>query len=131
MFDLQVTNSDGEVLSINRKEFKKQVEQLDQQQLQDAQYMAKELKPALKVIDDTVKKRLDEGQQFKNISYKETQRASVDQSEATKQAFVNKYGWDAVQVKTPTQLKKIYGEKIEQDLETVMVYSNINKLSYD
>lgn len=104
---------------------------LTSEQKEALAYEAKELKKPLKNVDEMVKHHLENGGQFKHISYSKTNRAAVDQSEETKKEFVKKYGWAAVSVNTPAQLKREFGKAIEQDLEKVTVYSEQNRIKYE
>ncbi|WP_334098234.1 hypothetical protein [Leuconostoc lactis] len=86
----------------------------------------------MKNVEDAVKAKLDDGVEIKDISYTEATRKSLAaDDDKLKKAFVKKYGWDAVQVKTPTQLKNIFGEAIDEDLEKVVVYETQKRVKYE
>jgi hypothetical protein len=108
------------------------LENLDTERLEDLAYTAKALATPIKNINNEVKARLDVGTQFVHITQTESHTKSLAQDdEKLKKAFVKKYGWDAVQVKTPTALKKQFGEAIQEDLDKVVVYDTQKRVKYD
>lgn len=132
MEEVKIVNEFGEALSRQDLLSPEFIKNMPQEQLEAAAYTAvKELKKPIKNIEDEVKRRLKEGHQFEHITMTQSNRSAIDQSEATKKALVNKYGWDAVDAKSPTQLKKKYGESIDDDLQKVTVYSTIDRVKYE
>lgn len=109
-----------------------QLKQLDNTTFEDLVYLIKYLKNGIKKTDAELKSRLDNGTQFKHISYGESNKQSLAQDdEALKKAFVKKYGWQAVEVKTPTKLKKEFGEIIQEDLDKVVVHETQKRVKYE
>ncbi|WP_061515064.1 hypothetical protein [Leuconostoc mesenteroides] len=109
-----------------------QLKQLDNTTFEDLVYLIKYLKSGIKKTDAELKSRLDNGTQFKHISYGESNKQSLAQDdEALKKAFVKKYGWQAVEVKTPTKLKKEFGETIQEDLDKVVVHETQKRVKYE
>lgn len=130
--EVTVINEWGEAYSLDMLRDKKTVENLSPEALHDLAYAIKSLKAPIKNVEDAVKRKLDEGVEIKGISYTEANKAMLaDDDEKLKKAFVKKYGWGAVQVKTPTQLKKLYGEAIDEDLEKVVVYDTQKRVKYE
>lgn len=130
--EVTVINEWGEAYTLDMLRDKKNVENLSPEALHDLAYAIKSLKAPIKNVEDAVKKKLDEGVEIKGISYTEANKAMLSaEDEKLKKAFVKKYGWGAVQVKTPIQLKKLYGEPIEEDLEKVVVYETQKRVKYE
>lgn len=130
--EVTVINEWGEAYTLDMLRDKKTVENLSPEALHDLAYAIKSLKAPIKNVEDAVKKKLDEGVEIKGISYTEANKAMLSaDDEKLKKAFVKKYGWGAVQVKTPTQLKKLYGEAIDEDLEKVVVYETQKRVKYE
>lgn len=128
--EMMIVNAYGEPTPVSEMLSKEYLDGLTTEQAESLAYQAKELKRPLKNVEDMIKERLNEGKQFKNISYSTSKRSAVDQSDETKMAFVKKYGWGAVSVNTPAQLKREFGKAIEEDLEKVIVYSEQKRLTY-
>lgn len=130
--EITVVNEWGEAYALDMLRDKKKVDNLSPEALHDLAYAIKSLKAPIKNVEDAVKKKLDEGVEIKGISYTEANKVMLSaDDEKLKKAFVKKYGWGAVQVKTPTQLKKLYGEAIDEDLEKVVVYETQKRVKYE
>ncbi|CAH1855819.1 hypothetical protein [Convivina praedatoris] len=129
--ELMIVDQWGEKFGVKDLNDKKFLENITPQQLENIAYRKKEIDPALKKVDEVLKERLNKGEQFPHICFSETERSDIDQSEQTKIAFVKKYGWDAVEVKSPAKLKRKYGEDIQQDLDKVIVYTTGQRLKYE
>lgn len=130
--EVTVINEWGEAYTLDMLRDKKTVEKMSAESLHDLAYAIKYLKTPMKNVEDAVKAKLDDGVEIKDISYTEATRKSLAaDDEKLKKAFVKKYGWDAVQVKTPTQLKNIFGEEIDEDLEKVVVYETQKRVKYE
>ncbi|ADG41455.1 prophage pi3 protein 50 [Leuconostoc kimchii IMSNU 11154] len=130
--EVTVINEWGEAYTIDMLRDKKVVENMSADALHDLAYAIKALKTPIKNVEDAVKKKLDDGVEIKGISYTEASKQMLSSDdEALKKAFVKKYGWDAVQVKTPAQLKKRFGTDIQEDLDKVVVYETQNRVKYD
>lgn len=128
--ELTLVSAYGEPTTVAQLLSPEYLNHLDDKQVEDLAYQVKEFKKPFKNVEETVKKRLDNGVHFENISYTTAKRSAVDQSDETKMAFVKKYGWGAVSVNTPAQLKREFGKAIEEDLEKVTVYSEQNRVKY-
>ncbi|MFW6741491.1 hypothetical protein ACODRN_04865 [Leuconostoc mesenteroides] len=109
-----------------------QLKQLDNATFEDLVYLIKYLKNGIKKTDAELKSRLDNGAQFKHISYGESSKQELPADDnKVKQAFYNKYGLDALVVKSPTQLKKQFGATIQEDLDKVVIHKTQNRVNYD
>ncbi|MFT8753281.1 MAG: hypothetical protein ABF750_09300 [Oenococcus oeni] len=130
--EIRVIDEVGQVANVSQLRSKAFVSELSNEDLENVAYTAKALKSPIKNIDDEVKKRLANGSQFVHISTSEVskQTLAID-DDRIKQAFYNKYGLGAFVVKSPTQLKKEFGEKIQADLDKVVVYTKQNRVKYD
>ncbi|CAH1853856.1 hypothetical protein [Convivina intestini] len=129
--ELMIVDEWGEKFGIQNLKDKKFLKNITPQQLEDIVYLKQNINPVFKNVDAVLKERLHNGEQFPHIIFSETKRANIDQSEQTKKAFVKKYGWDAVEVKSQAKLKRKYGEDIQQDLDKVTVYTTSQRLKYE
>ncbi|MCT3069049.1 hypothetical protein EFN45_02900 [Leuconostoc citreum] len=130
--EVTVINEWGEAYTLDMLRDKKTVEKMSAEALHDLAYAIKSLKTPMKNVEDAVKAKLDDGVEIKGISYTEATRKSLAvDDEKLKMAFVKKYGWGTVQVKTPTQLEKQYGEAIKEDLKKVVIYDTQKRVKYD
>ncbi|AWW98040.1 hypothetical protein ACFIU9_08260 [Oenococcus oeni] len=130
--EIRIIDQDGVTASVAQLRSKAFVSELTNEDLENVAYTAKALKNPIKNIDDEVKKRLTNGSQFVHISTSEVSKQTLaSDDDKVKQAFYNKYGLAAFVVKSPTQLKKQFGESIQADLDKVVVYSTQNRVKYD
>lgn len=129
--ELMIVDQWGEKFGVQDLKDKKFLKNTTPQQMKDIAYLKKDINSVFKNVDEVLKERLNNGEQIPYISLSETKRSDINQSEKTKKAFVKKYGWDTVEVKSPSQLKKIFGEKIEEDLGKVTVYTTGQRLKYE
>ncbi|MHA5111135.1 hypothetical protein ATX84_10680 [Oenococcus oeni] len=130
--EIRIIDQDGVTASVAQLRSKAFVSELTNEDLENVAYTAKALKNPIKNIDDEVKKRLANGSQFVHISTSEVSKQTLaSDDDKVKQAFYNKYGLAAFVVKSPTQLKKQFGESIQADLDKVVVYSTQNRVKYD
>ncbi|MHA5107698.1 hypothetical protein R5O26_08700, partial [Oenococcus oeni] len=121
--EIRIIDQDGVTASVAQLRSKAFVSELTNEDLENVAYTAKALKNPIKNIDDEVKKRLANGSQFVHISTSEVSKQTLaSDDDKVKQAFYNKYGLAAFVVKSPTQLKKQFGESIQDDLDKVIVY---------
>lgn len=130
--EITIIDDFGQNFGLSLLNDKKQLQGLTNEQLEDLVYLIKHLKVGVSNVDKELKERLDNGAQFKHISYGESNKQSLAQDdEALKKAFVKKYGWQAVEVKTPTKLKKEFGEAIQEDLDKVVVHETQKRVKYE
>ncbi|EKP90714.1 hypothetical protein ATX71_09825 [Oenococcus oeni] len=130
--EIRIIDQDGVTASVAQLRSKAFVSELTNEDLENVAYTAKALKNPIKNIDDEVKKRLANGSQFVHISTSEVSKQTLaSDDDKVKQAFYNKYGLAAFVVKSPTQLKKQFGESIQDDLDKVIVFSKQNRVKYD
>ncbi|SKA13594.1 hypothetical protein SAMN02745116_02535 [Pilibacter termitis] len=124
---LEVDMETGEV-NVFKCNTPRDVENLSDDKLQDFLLEARHIQSLMKKGDEEVKKRLDNGHTFSRIGYGNQTRTNLADVESVKKRIVKKYGWNAVVLPSLNQLKRMYGESIEADLEEVIVYKNINVL---
>ncbi|MDN6899544.1 hypothetical protein [Oenococcus sicerae] len=130
--EIRVIDELGQVITVAQLRDKHFVSDLSNEDLEAVAYTAKALKNPIKNIDDEIKKRLTNGTQFVHISTSEVSKQTLDSDDdKVKQAFYNKYGLAAFVVKSPTQLKKQFGESIQDDLDKVIVYITQNRVQYE
>ncbi|MBS7578322.1 MULTISPECIES: hypothetical protein [unclassified Enterococcus] len=74
------------------------------------------------VGEKELKERLEKGGKFSKVSFaKPAIEKVLTNDNKRKRELVIKYGWDCVKLETLTQLKKIYGEKIEDEISDLIV----------
>ncbi|OIL89939.1 hypothetical protein [Oenococcus oeni] len=133
--ELQIVDTNGEVLSIDnvitKLNDKAYLASLADEQIEQLAYIVQSIKSPTKKIDDELKTRLVKGNQFNHISLTEYQRTTIKDTEENRNTFYKKYGLDAFVFRTPAQLKKKFGESIQDDLDKVIVCSTQNRVKYD
>ncbi|MEY8443329.1 hypothetical protein AALM99_04790 [Lactococcus muris] len=120
--DLQLLPVDvetGEVLEFRPSMIKK----LNNSDLTSFLAAVKDADKMKKEAEKEVKKRLDEGQKFTQLSYgKPVQQKILTMTNKQKFDLVTAHGWDCVEPIGLPALKKMLGEGIEQELEQSIVY---------
>lgn len=130
--EITIIDDFGQNFGLSLLNDKEQLQGLTNEQLEDLVYLIKYLKGGISNVDKELKERLDNGSQFKHISYGESKKVSIDKdNNKNKKDFVNNYGWAAVEVKSPKQLKDLFGEKIQDDLDKVVVYDTQKRVKYE
>lgn len=130
--EITIIDDFGQNFGLSLLNDKEQLKELDNDQLEDLVYLIKHLKNGIYKVDKELKERLDSGSQFKHITYGESKKRTFNQDDAsTKKKFVDKYGWNAVEVKTVKQLSELFGERIQSDLDEVIVYSTQKRVKYE
>lgn len=111
--------STGEVATMEQLTDPKLLAQVDNETLEELKYTSKMVAaPAVKAIDAEVKRRLDEGVKFNHAQYRDVMRIEIpDADNELKREFVERFGWDAVSLKTPNKLKAKYGEVVDELLD--------------
>ncbi len=131
MNEITLINEDGEKMTFANM-VPAALEKTDNESLEELGYMSKILKARFKDIDAEIKKRLDDGQQFGRVEYVERTKKMIPQDDNDlKQQFIFKYGYDAVELKSPTQLRKQFGKAIEEDLEAITVFDTTNVVKWN
>ncbi|MGX9816654.1 hypothetical protein [Leuconostoc mesenteroides] len=130
--EITIIDDFGQNFGLSLLNDKEQLQGLTNEQLEDLVYLIKHLKVGISNVDKELKGRLDDGSQFKHITYGESKTQSLAKDdEKIKKAFVKKHGWESVEVKSPKQLKDLFGEKIQDDLDKVVVYDTQKRVKYE
>ncbi|MCX7578182.1 hypothetical protein D0502_02045 [Leuconostoc falkenbergense] len=130
--EITIIDDFGQNFGLSLLNDKERLKELDNDQLEDLVYLIKHLKNGISKVDKELKERLDSGSQFKHITYGESKTVSLDKdNEKNKKAFVKNYGWGAVEVKTPKQLKELFGASIQDDLDRVVAYGTQKRVKYE
>ena len=130
--EITIIDDFGQNFGLSLLNDKEQLKELDNDQLEDLVYLIKHLKNGISKVDKELKERLDSGSQFKHITYSESKTVSLDKdNEKNKKAFVKNYGWGAVEVKSPKQLKELFGASIQDDLDRVVAYGTQKRVKYE
>ncbi|WP_349533969.1 hypothetical protein [Leuconostoc citreum] len=130
--EVTVVNEWGQGYTLDMLRDKKVIEKLDPEELHDLAYAVKSLKTPIKNVEEVVKAKLDEGVEIKGIAYTEYSKKSiVSDDEKYKKALVKKYGWGALDFKSLTQLKKLFGDEVENDLEQIIIHDTQHRVKYE
>ena len=116
MSEMGMIISTGEIATMEQLTDPKLLEQVDNETLEELKYTSKMVAaPAVKAIDAEVKRRLDEGVTFDHAQYRDGMKTEIPDSDSElKRDFVERFGWDAVSLKTPNKLKAKYGEVVDE-----------------
>ncbi|WP_419155690.1 hypothetical protein [Weissella minor] len=110
---------------------KSNIEKMDDDQLVELSRYLKLAMKQLAMPEKELKKRLENQSNVSGITYDtSTTRGVIPDNDVNKQAFMNKYGLDAFQIKTPTKLKEKFGSDIQEDLDKVVVYTPVKKIDW-
>lgn len=124
--------STGEVATMEQLTDPKLLAQVDNETLEELKYTSKMVAaPAVKAIDAEVKRRLDDGVTFNHAQYRDGLKTEIpDNDNALKSEFVERFGWDAVSLKTPNKLKAKYGEVVDELLDGHTVQTPTKTLTW-
>ena len=94
------------------------VQLLDDDTLENAMHYVKLFGGKFEIMSKEFNRRVkEEGKQFNSVKLIDRETKKVKDNEKIKKALVNKYGWDAVSTKSPTQLAKLFGAEVMADLQ--------------
>lgn len=130
MNEAMLVTSDGEKISFSQLT----PALIEKMTIKDLEYVAinaKYFESMLKNITKDVKRRLDDGEHFENISYGQRLKRTVfDDNNDIKKEFIDKYGLDSVKLKSHAELTKKFGEAISDDLSKVTIEEHVNTLKW-
>ncbi|KGH66816.1 hypothetical protein X291_02265 [Oenococcus oeni IOEB_C23] len=130
--EIRVIDEVGQVANVSQLRSKAFISELSNEDLESIAYTIKALKNPIKNVEDETKKRLINGSQFVHIHLTEANRQLLNgDNDQTKKKFYQKYGLDAFVLKSPTQLKKKFGDVIQEDLDGVVVYEKQSRVKFD
>lgn len=130
MNESMLVTSDGEKISFSQLT-PALIEQMSVQDLEYIAINAKYFESMFKNITKDVKRRLDSGEHFENISYgQRLKRTVIDDDNDIKQRFIDKYGLDSVKLKSHAELTKKFGEVVVEDLEKVTIEGHVNTIKW-
>ena len=133
--ELQVIDTNGEVLSIDDVLTKlnnvNYLATLSNEQIEQLAYIVQAIKSPTKKIDDELKNRLKKGGQFDHISLTEAHRTTIEETKEIRDQFYKHYGLEAFVLRTPTQLKKKFGEAVEATIKDVADTKTSQRVKYD
>lgn len=108
----------GQVVSLTPDYIKR----LDDETLAQFIYESKRFAKLPKAGEEELKSRLESGKSFSMVELKEPAKTkTIADSNARKRELVIKHGWDCVSLKSLNELKKIYGEKFEDEISDLIV----------
>lgn len=106
------------------------IDKMNDEQLVELTRYSKLATNLLSKPEKELKKRMDAQGEVAGLKYKDETRGVIPENDANKQAFMNKYGLDAFDIKSPKQLKDKFGSDIQEDLDKVVVYKHIKKIDW-
>ena len=103
------------------------IKQLDDETLAQFIYESKRFAKLPKAGEEELKSRLESGKRFSMVDFgKPAKITTIADNNARKRELVIKHGWDCVSLKSLTELKKIYGEKFEDEISDLIVIGEKN-----
>lgn len=94
------------------------VQTIDDDALENAMYYVKMFGGKFDILTKEFNRRVKEqGKEFSSVQLVDRETKKIKDSETIKKALVNKYGWEAVSTKSPTQLAKSFGAEVIADLQ--------------
>ena len=103
------------------------IKQLDDETLAQFIYESKRFAKLPKAGEEELKSRLESGKRFSMVDFGEPAKTkTIADSNARKRELVIKHGWDCVSLKSLNELKKIYGEKFEDEISDLIVIGEKN-----
>ena len=103
------------------------IKQLDDETLAQFIYESKRFAKLPKAGEEELKSRLESGKRFSMVEFgKPAKKTTIADNNARKRELVIKYGWDCVSLKSLNELKKIYGEKFEDEISDLIVIGEKN-----
>ncbi|QIL49890.1 hypothetical protein G7084_00250 [Weissella coleopterorum] len=124
-FGLSIIDENGQAHGLPELLDEKRLQMKSNDEIEDLARNIKYFDKPKKLIMEELKTRLDTGQQFYGVEYRnrQTKIVPIDNNDL-KKMFVEKYGWDSVVLKSHTQLKKKFGDDISNDLERITILEN-------
>ena len=103
------------------------IKQLDDDTLAQFIYESKRFAKLPKAGEEELKSRLESGKRFSIVDFgKPAKTTTITDNNARKRELVIKHGWDCVSLKSLNELKKIYGEKFEDEISDLIVIGEKN-----
>ena len=94
------------------------VQMIDDETLENAMYYVKMFGGKFDIMTKEFNRRVKEqGKEFDSVMLVDRETHKITDDEKIKKALVNKYGWDAVTVKSVVQLSKLFGAEVIADLD--------------
>lgn len=94
------------------------VQMIDDETLENAMYYVKMFGGKFDIMTKEFNRRVKEqGKQFDSVMLVDRETHKITYDEKIKKALVNKYGWDAVTIKSVVQLSKLFGAEVIADLD--------------
>lgn len=126
-----IITSEGEVLPVTQLTAK-DFENMDDRTLEEINYMFKIADKAKKSAKKEIDKRLKNGRSFSRYVFKKRKSDNFDDDNNDfKEELVEKYGFDAVKVKTPNKLREKFGDVVNKDIETHLVHGETNYATFE
>lgn len=118
-----IVNENGELIPLNQAINKKNIKDIPDEQLEDMAYTVKMFDPQINIVKTEMKQRAKDGHSFSRYILSDRAANKLDtDNNVFKQEMQLKYGWDALEVKSATQLKRQFGDQVTQDIERHTVH---------
>ncbi|GEP75615.1 hypothetical protein [Weissella thailandensis] len=127
----EIYTNDGEIIPVTQLT-EKDFENMDDRTLEEVNYMFKIASKAQKTAKKVIDKRLKDGHTFSRYVYKKRKIDKFDDDNNDfKEELVEKYGFDAVKVKTPNKLREKFGDVVNKDIEPHLVHGETNYATFE
>lgn len=127
----EIYTNDGEIIPVTQLT-EKDFENMDDRTLEEVNYMFKIASKAQKTAKKVIDKRLKDGHTFSRYVYKKRKSDKFDDDNNDfKEELVEKYGFDAVKVKTPNKLREKFGDVVNKDIESHLVHGETNYATFE
>ncbi|MHD0286822.1 hypothetical protein [Weissella tructae] len=107
------------------------LKKLNDEDAEQLAYAFKFMKKAMKSVEEDYRNRLLNGSQMWRATLTTATKKEIPDTLPIKQAFFNEYGLDAFELKSPTKLKKQFGERVEEHIEKVVSETEVKKVKWN
>lgn len=104
---------------------------LSDDDLEQLAYAFKFMKSAMKAVETDYRTRLLNGSQMWKAQLTTATKKEIPDTLPIKQAFLNEYGLEAFELKSPTKLKKQFGARVEEHINKVVTETEIKKVKWN
>ncbi|MCW0953271.1 hypothetical protein OIT44_04170 [Weissella ceti] len=104
---------------------------LSDDDLEQLAYAFRFLEKPTKVVKEGYRDRLLNGAKMWKATVATSIKKDIPDTLPIKQAFLNEYGLDAFELKSPTKLKKQFGQRVEEHIEKVVKETKIKKVKWN
>jgi hypothetical protein len=107
------------------------LKKLSDEDLEQLAYAFKFLEKPVKEVSKEYKERVKNGSEMWKSSLKVSTKKEIPNSQNNKEAFFRKYGLDAFDIKSPTKLKEAFGQRVEEDIDKVVLKTEVKTVRWN